>query len=533
VPHRYVPETGTLTTITTFNEIPNTTSFGGLYASRDGTRMWSWTNCDEDPENYDGLDPGAKPFVYIDNSNYASPRIRYAYFWGHGNVMLPDGSLSLATGWNHDNNTHPYLWTWNWDTFTQGTTYEPGLTEVGELVQVANNSEWIGLSRGRYLYNFATPGATVQPITNPKSGWGIEQFWFGDFTGQTPWYITTPTIILDSSTTSGTVSITGWTDAGSPTVQDDAAWLPAPVVTRNGATVSLQYTVTNPPATTDTATVSVTDGAQVTRTCKAVWKVSVPLNEQLQVQTVVDSVSVRFTWTNTLGAGYSFRMQEFNGATWGARTVVTTSYVDNNPVEGDNRYRLAAIHGTDTLYAELTAYYSAPASLTILTPVDGQQVAGGAQLTLTWSAAKVETVVPEISVDGGETWSMLVTEAIHPADPEWSDFPLSIPSGGAQTILLWIHPYQQTAPADMVTLTVSGSSVTPQSAHRSLRPGGQGGVRVAYDLQGRRVAAVPMPSASAVCVVRERLAAHARLEMALRECFQGELRSEESVRGAR
>lgn len=162
---RYNLATDQLTEYPALNSKPNTTSFGGLYASADGSRMWTWLTMEVGGQEY-------KPFINFDGGNFSAPRYAYHKFHGHNNAMRADGRSSLHIGWEFNSsvnpNPHPYLWTWNWDTDAQGTTYQHGLSgniqDMGfkGLIAVANNSDWVVLTPGNesthehFVWKYAT-----------------------------------------------------------------------------------------------------------------------------------------------------------------------------------------------------------------------------------------------------------------------------------------------------------------------------------------------------------------------------------------
>jgi hypothetical protein len=495
---RYVPETGAVTAITTITYPPGT-NFGGIFASTDGTRMWSWLETANKAENTAtgvGL-----PFIYFNNGDFTTPNIRYATCWGHGNMMLPDGSKTLHVGWNFSTNpiTHPYIWIWDLNTFT---AYDTLLHELNKdfqsraLVQVANSSEWIGMicsDETNYLWNWSTAGATPQQVGLNEEYYYPSHIWMGALPAiVTTWQVTETQIALSSTAATGTIHITNWTAGSSPTAQSSKTWAASPVITRNSTNVTIAYTITAPPAVKDTTVISMSDGTLI-KTCRLIWTPTQRPADRLVLTGTATDTSVVITWTNTIGAQYSFRVQKSSGSAWGAMQTATTSYTDRAPAEGANLYRVAAISGTDTSYQQITVNYVAPASITITSPNSGQRFALGQHITVTWTAVKVTSVQIELSTDDGESFRLLnSTGAINAGTAQWSNFPVTLPDTAFSSIVIRIHPYQQSTPMNMVTISTSSSSAVLNAA--MIHGLNSTAKSQCYDLHGRRLSAAPRVS---------------------------------------
>ncbi len=491
---RYVPATGTVSTVCTLNYLPNTTSFGGVHASRDGSRLWSWLTLDHVSET----DPNreeSKPFIYINDNDYSNPQIRYTYTWGHANMMLPDGSKTLHIGWEFSNNTHPYIWIWNWDTFSADSTLTHGVdidaTRNHRLVQVANSNEWMGMmfkNDANYMWKFADAASGAQPILMDLNlpSYNMAHAWLGPYPNtQSTWHLSETQLLVSTDAPADTLHITNWPDPADPTVAVDKAWVGTPTVTRAGEDVTIVCSVASGPALSDTAMVTVTDAARTSKTCSVVWAPSQTPAERLAIAGVADVDAVTLSWSNTLGSEFTFGVQKSNGSGWGAMTVVDTQYVDTDPAEGDNIYRVAAIAAGDTSYQRVTIYYAAPASISILAPTEGNQAAAGEQVVVQWSAIKIESVQISVSENEGETWRLITQSAIDKGDSTWSNYTLVVPAAQSGSVMIRVHPYQQTTPYDIVTVSVVGSGVrTPRVS------GGRARVAISpvfYDLTGRRL----------------------------------------------
>jgi len=508
---RYVPSTGAVSVVATIVDKENTTSFGGLYASRDGSRMWSWLTLDHQSE-VNASHTESKPYIFIDNNDHANPRIRYNYFWGHGNMMLPDGSKTLHIGWDFTNGGHPFLWVWNWDTFTQDSTLRHGVTNGSGvaadgrgkgLVQVANSADWIGMMFGdsaSYLWNWsqARQGALPQAIGLHSQYYDMSHIWMGAYPGAAAWGITETEILLSDAAPSDTIHITGWSDAGNPTVQSSETWTGTPVVSRNSPDIALVYTVAAPPVGKDTAVITVTDAAAASRTCRIVWNPSLSPAERLAITPTVTDSSIGLSWVNTLGAQFTFAVRESTG-TWGPAVASGTQYTDDSPQEGNNAYRVAAISGTDTSWQQLTVYWSAPASITILSPVEGAQFSPAQQVLVRWTTEKVASVQIELSINDGESYSLMTQSAIDLGDSTWSNYTITMPNQSLGSVIILIHPYQQTEPRHTVTVSTTGSAVTARQ--RLTMVNAPRSVRYYLDLAGRRLAAVAAAPASPVVPV--------------------------------
>lgn len=507
---RLIPATTEVSVVCTLEYLPNTTSFGGVFASRDGSRLWSWLTMDGVPEN----NPEGhqyKPFVYVNDNDYSNPIVRRAYKWGHGNMMLPDGSKSLHIGWEFSTDpiTHPYIWIWNWDTFTQDSTIEHGVPiKAGRgngLVQVANSSEWIGMmfeGSANYLWNWSQATAGAEPILMDldREYYNLGHIWKGPYPDvQSEWYIVEPSVELSDASPAGTVSIANWSDVSDPSVAASETWAGTPSIAVSGSDVTITFSVDSPPAAKDTATVTITDGDQTQKTCLLIYTPQQTPAEQLVVETDVTDVDITLSWTNTIGSQFAFAVQEWGGSAWEALQPVTLTYADSDPVEGDNRYRVAAIDGADTSYQEVTAYYTAPASIVITSPSTGQTFEPGQEIVLRWETEKVPSVQVELSTDEGETYTLLTTSAINEDGQEWSNYPITLPAEALDGIVILVHPYQQVSPASQVSIATAASSVTRRASPLPLDEHTRVAVQ-RYDLRGRLLHARMVNPASSLTI---------------------------------
>ncbi len=510
---RFQPESMTVSVVCTLNYLPSTTSFGGVLASRDGSRMWSWLTLSGTPENDPGRDQ-TKPFIYIENNDYDHPIIRNAYKWGHGNMMLPDGSKTLHIGWEFSNNTHPYIWIWNWDTFTQDSTLEHGVPISAArgcgLVQVANSSEWIGMmfeGSANYLWQWAAATSGAHPILMDldREYYNLAHLWLGPYPDvQGVWHVAEAQILVTTDNPTDTIHLSNWSDSGEPDVQTDRTWTGTPTVSVDGSDVGIVFTVTNGPVLPDTALVTITDSEQTSRTCPLVWAPSQTPAEQLTILSAATETTVELSWQNTLGPQFTFAVQRSDGGSgWGPPVGVDSSYTDNSPAEGDNRYRVAAIAGADTSYQEVTVYYAASASITILSPLEAQQFAAGAQVLVQWSTVKVPSVQISVSPDGGETFLLMTQSSIDIGDSAWANYTITLPSVVSSAMVIKVHPYQQTEPCDTVSVSTTASAVGSRPLAGVTRAVPV--VRYYYDLVGRRIRVVgrALPATPVIPAIRE------------------------------
>jgi hypothetical protein len=118
-----------------------------------------------------------------------------------------------------------------------------------------------------------------------------------------------------------------------------------------------------------------------------------------------------------------------------------------------------------------------------------------------WTTVKVASVQLEMSIDGGETYSLMTQSAIDQGDSTWANYTVTLPSQSLGAVVILIHPYQQTEPRDTVTVSTTGSAVnarqrlTVVNAPRS--------VQYYLDLTGRRSAPGAVTPASPVVPITD------------------------------
>jgi hypothetical protein len=492
--YSYVPETGLLRRYPPFHAKEGSSSFGGCFASRDGTRMFTWIT-EDIPCEYTGSDR-SKPYIFFKNGDFDTPIVDHELFWGHGNMMLPGGRYSLGVWWamppGEERGDHRWMRTWDWDNMEEGPTYRFPLDGGKYLAPIINSDDWILVQIGGenrdtncvYFWKFATD--TAWTSYGERLGQRIYCGWQGSLPSPVSWAISEQAFTLTDSTWSDTFHITGWTDASNPVVSTDKSWTGTPAIAMNGSTGTIAFTVSTPPSEADTAVVTVEDGNGANQLVRIYYQPTQTVAERLEISKDVTTESVTLSWTGTV-EGYSYEVSRLDGSSWSVPMLVTdSSYVDSDPVNGTNTYRVYAVSGSDTSYQQVTADYTAPPALTITSPGNGETCAPGTQITLIWDAVNVSSIEVEMSTDEGDTWTLLSDSgAIDYGEDLWANYPLTLPATDGN-VLIQIHPYQETVPSDMVLLTVSSSSVvTPPAAARPT--GASRSAAIRYDLRGRIV----------------------------------------------
>lgn len=503
----YNPTTGQLKMYPPFQAKPGATSFGGCWASTDGTRMFTWITQDIPEEPQAGTSSESKPYYYFNNGNFDTPVIRRAYFWGHGNTMLPNGKYLLGVLWPESSDpvqgNHPYLKTWDLDNFRQGPSYVFPLQGDKNIVPVVNSSEWIVSQMGDensstnnfYVWKFATSTTWDRVFT--QTGHRVMCGWMGALPSPLAWAITEPSVTLTDASRTATLHVTGWTDAGNPTVTSSKTWVGPPTISRSSSNVTIVYTVANPPVLRDTAVITVRDAASATQLTRIIFTPSQTPAERMTINTSVTTTNITLSWTNVLGGSYTFAVREsLATGGWSARQTATTSYVDADPRDGTNVYRVYAIgSATDTTSQRVSASFTAPSSITITSPTEGQTFAPGQQITIRWTGVRVGTVNVYVSLDGGDSLSRLNSSGIVEGTPQWGSFQVTLPSTSNTSVMYFVRHYTQLSLLDMVTVSTTGSGAVSPAAE--LRRGAQS-TATRYDLRGRVVHGHTQPTPSAV-----------------------------------
>jgi hypothetical protein len=456
--------------------------------------MFTWVTQSIPEETGLGGHSESKPYYYFNGGNFDTPVIRRAYFWGHGNTMLPNGKYLLCVLWPESSDpiqgNHPYLKTWDLDNFRQGPTYVFPLQGDKNILPVVNSSDWIVTQMGDenssqnnlYVWQFAASTSWTGVFT--QTGHRAMCAWMGVLPSPVAWAITEPSVTLTDVARTATLHVTGWTDAGNPTVTSSKTWTGSPTISRSSSNVTIAYTVATPPLVRDTAVITVRDAASVSQFSRIVFTPSQTPAERLTITTSVTTATVTLAWTNVLGGSYTFAVREsLATGGWSARQTATTSYVDTDPRDGNNVYRVYAINGTaDTTFQRVTASYTAPSTITITSPTGGQTFTPGQQIVLQWTAVHVPTVNVYMSVDGGETPVLLNQSGINEGTAQWGNYQVTLPSTPTAGIVLYVRHYTNTSIVDDVAISTVGNGVrAPAAAARR----GTHAAEVRYDLRGR------------------------------------------------
>lgn len=503
---RYVPETNSLTEYPSMNA---DNGFAGCWASTDGSRMFSWTDVNHPSEilSGEGSSSGdSRPYIYFDNGDFSAPRIRYIAYWGHGNAMLPNGKYLLCVRWDFGNGDplqgkdHPWLATWDLDSIKQGPKWAFPAFGAKNIVSVVNSNDWIGVQmdsdRSMHLWKYASDAGWTNGPTVANSR--LQFVWQGALPSPTGWSVTEPSITLTDSIKTGAIHVTGWSASANPTVtvQTGHTWTGTPTITKSGTTVTISFTIT-PPASPDTATITIADASSATRLSRIVYQPSQTPAQKLVITTTVSDTAVALSWTGTT-AGYTYGVKEATGSTWSALVAATTSYMDKSPVSGTNQYRVYAIKGTDTSFVQVTASWSPPPSITITAPTSGLTFASGSTVNLRWTTVNVIQVNVQMSTDGGETYTKLNSAGINTSSAQWGNFPVPMPAQPNTPVLLKVESYATPSLYASVTVSTGTSAVIGPRTPSVVRATGE--LRE-FDLRGRSVAGANKACATRLSVV--------------------------------
>ena len=237
----------------------------------------------------------------------------------------------------------------------------------------------------------------------------------------------------------------------------------------------------------DTAIVIVNDSKNRTRKVVVYWFPKQPLTVHLNLKTEIVDDAVKLMWSPPHEGSYEFTIQKYSRMEWTSPAAAESSWIDSEPVEGINRYRITALNSTDTLSEELEAYYTATESITMIYPQNGAWVRPGEEITIRWSATRIPTVLLEYSSDYGATFNLITTDGgINKGTPEWANIPFVIPAEATRDLFIRVRPYESHEPAGMVKVVVSDTLSVRRPVHGGKRDQSSA-IRSMYDTRGRRI----------------------------------------------
>lgn len=489
---RLVEETGQVSEIYDFGKVTK-----GIWTSRDGTRLFSWV------EEIDVDSVGKNPYLTF-SPDFSTVDKLLKRLWGHGNLVTGDGQYLLTVDWSPEPD-HQYLGVTRWsDLVKERSIYnqlpdgDPMGPSTHALIQVANTDEYIGFTRGMWGIDYSEErvyawkwSAEEAPILMPRpAGTTCGSMWQGALPlPEGTISVARPTVSLTPSAATDTVTVTAGSSVGDYAATVDSAasdWLTASLSATTGvALLTVTADPAHAPSTSTSATVRIaTPDDSISTTLTVQYAVSGPIlitPTDLNVTVTGDSgYDVRITWTDasTGETGYAVH-RKLEGGLWTSVTTVgedETSYVDHGLAPGQYSFRVRAVAGSST------SDWSSEATLTVSgypwvrfadLPV---AVEPGDTVLFSWDLHLVYDIQIEYSVDQGETWLAVTTGgAVDSSDDHWQAYPWVVPSVAVDSVLVVIHPYQETSPSQVVALSVAQSSGTKPSRVRAVA--GSPGIR--------------------------------------------------------
>lgn len=164
--------------------------------------------------------------------------------------------------------------------------------------------------------------------------------------------------------------------------------------------------------------------------------------------TQTGETQVTLSWTDNSDNEEGFRVERMTAG--GAYTEIAsvaanvTTYTDDAvTTQTTYTYRvrayLASDHSGYTVPAEVTP---APTrSITVLQPQDGTQWPVGSTQYVVWTVQNVDKVSLRISHDDGETWSNLLEESVANTDPQFGNYPVTVPPTVSSAVRVRVEEY--------------------------------------------------------------------------------------------
>jgi hypothetical protein len=471
--HRYIPETGTYSTLPCkMSDLAKEQCTGSNYAemdvwaSRDGYRWWFHDGAD--PKGIDsiycgvrGYNRGGRAYFHW-NNDFTSYDVIWRTEWGHGDGMTADGYLMLAELGGHRNigisyQTRDKLEKLEFnhagadDDYYNYVPPTPDGIENRNIAHCVNNADLIG-TRGfhgenkqpwrSFVWNWRKRELLAEfKDPAPSEGTAYHSVMIAVWEGALPDpHNAKPYIGIDKTelvfTVSGTtqpaaqnVTVTnhGGATLATVTASSDAAWLTA-TVSGSGSNQIIANKIAVDKLTADesTATVTVSGGGatnSVTYTVVVYKGTALPAPTGLFVEAAGDSLrDVKLAWTDNADgeSGYIIeRMKE--GGSWeeaGRADANATTYTDTHlDLQGSYTYRVKA-YKSITGGTEQVSGFSNTANIIIqgigyiivTAPTKGQALKTNTPFTITWKTNRVNQVYIEVSYDGGLSWEVITPE---------------------------------------------------------------------------------------------------------------------------
>ncbi len=445
----------------------------GAWYSSDGLKAVMWTYREDDPFH------GANVLLRF-SSDWTSYTRRFTHIWGHGWLMSRDGQhvviLSLAGGRSHR--------AWDVYDFERDSllyyTMGPSIGNLGEISTgqagyVPNANDYITFASSSdtsnmhaFMQNWKTGAFTEVPqsylsMVSNKYLIRVGGGWLGPLPSPTA---TTPEISLNHAilnfAAGGAAQNVTVTNTGSGTLAKvDAAvspavsWLAVTVQGSGGNTQTIANTV-DASGLGDgsySTTVTVSGGGALN---SAQYTVMLTVGTGIAAPTALEAVvggatarDVALSWTDnaTNETGYSVERRT-GGGPWSeiaTPAANATSYTDADSDTGTFEYRVRAVRNSSYSSYSNTAgvvVYGLP-SVSITSPARGQVITEDT-VQIQWGTNLVSNVEILYSLDGEETWIKLNPEGgITTAMAQWGDFTWAVPSVDNNSVILWIHQYQE------------------------------------------------------------------------------------------
>lgn len=284
--------------------------------------------------------------------------------------------------------------------------------------------------------------------------------WIGDLPAVSA---TEPRISLDKSTLQfggdGTQEV-AVTNTGAGTLGElavsvdpsDADWLTTTVSGEgNSQTVTNTVTSSGLADGSYSATVSVSGGGASNA---ATYTVALTVGSALAAPTGLGAevledttLDVKLTWTDNADGETGYAVERKDTGDWrevGTVAADVSTYLDVDVQIGTHTYRVRArgADGDSPYSAELKVVVDGAPTVFVTSPVEGDVLAAGSTVDITWTSRNINTVEIKYSTDDGKSWTTINSEGgVGDGQEEWGAFPWSVPDIEANKVRIHIHEY--------------------------------------------------------------------------------------------
>ncbi len=511
----------------------------GIWGSRDGRRVVSWSHPDS-------LAASLQFAPVIDFSADFSTAIYYrSKLWGHGWFVSGDGRHAVINAWTNGHYNIPSSQYYGGHktfvvvdldvdtlvkTFPVASTPADQQTLTYQMHYVPNKDEWFvsatctGDCSSRdghwYVYNYRT-----------EESYEINTSQISQVLGSNPYVVTATSVFIgedlpDLSATSPVISLgatrldfigtyasqtVAVSNSGAGTLadvvttveQDGLSWL---TVSRSGS--GNAQTLTNAVDTSGLtggvyyATVRASAAAAINTPS---YTVTLIVGDQLlppsDLQATSSSTppSVTLTWTDNTDAEMGFLIERRQAGGSFAQIAVAatddTTFTDDDVLEATYEYRVRAFAAADT--SAFTQVASATVTIlpyaTVTTPAAGAQYRAGDTVYIQWTAHNLPLIEIKYSVDNGENW-VAITHAggVEDSDSLYGNYPWVVPAVNSSQMIVRVNSYQENefgGTSGLFSVNATGVRFADVPQCTRVRQD----AAAVYDCRGRLIAVGTMP----------------------------------------